>query len=81
MYVFSAAAAEGTFEIVSFVLPTGGEREVLEIEVPGGRGFAVRSDHSRDLLIVKGVEYTWQRTEASGGATKETVLLSADYAE
>jgi Heparinase II/III-like protein/Heparinase II/III N-terminus len=78
--VFSTAA-DGTLEIVSFVLPTGGVREVLEIDVPSGRGFEVRSEHSRDLLIVKGVEYTWQRTEASGGAPKERLLLSTDYAE
>jgi hypothetical protein len=78
--VFSAAA-EGAFEIVTFVLPAGGERKVVEVEVSGGRGFEVRSEHSRDLLIVKGVEYTWQRTRASGEAPKEKLLLSTDYAE
>jgi hypothetical protein len=74
--VFSAAA-DGAFEIVTFVLPGGGERKVLEVEVSGGRGFEVRSEHSRDLLIVKGVEYTWQRTEASGGAPEEIRFSSA----
>jgi hypothetical protein len=78
--VFSALA-EDTFEIVTFLLPAGGEPGVEEIEVSGGRGFEVRSEHSRDLLIVKGVEYTWQRAKASGGAPKETLLLSTDYAE
>jgi hypothetical protein len=78
--VFSAAA-EGAFEIVTFVLPAGGERKVVEVEVSGGRGFEVRSEHSRDLLIVKGVEYTWQRTRARGEAPKEKLLLSTDYAE
>lgn len=74
--VFSAAA-EGAFEIVTFVLPNGGERAVLEVEVSGGRGFEVRSEHSRDLLIVKGVEYTWQRTQASGEAPEEIRFSSA----
>jgi hypothetical protein len=78
--VFSAAA-EGAFEIVTFLLPAGEEREVVEVEVSAGRGFEVRSEHSRDLLIVKGVEYTWQRTRASGEALKEKLLLSTDYAE
>src|SRR5215207_6006379 len=48
--VFSAAA-EGAFEIVTFVLPA--ERLVAQIEVTGGGGFEVRSEHSRDVLIVK----------------------------
>jgi hypothetical protein len=74
--VFSAAA-EGAFEIVTFLLPSGEEREVLEVEVSGGRGFEVRSEHSRDLLIVKGVEYTWLRTAASGGVPEEISFSSA----
>ena len=74
--VFSAAA-EGTFEIITFVLPGGVERKVREVEVSAGRGFEVRSEHSRDLLIVKGVEYTWQRTEASVGAPEEIRFSSA----
>jgi hypothetical protein len=72
--VFSAEA-EGEFEIVTFVLPTA--MAVNEIEVSDGRGFEVRSEHSRDLLIVKGVEYTWQRTEASGGAPEQIRFSSA----
>jgi hypothetical protein len=71
--------AEGVFEIITFLLPRGGE--VAEIEVSGGRGFEIRSEHSRDLLIVKGVEYTWQRTEASGGAPEEIRFSSTDYTD
>jgi hypothetical protein len=76
--VFSAEA-EGALEIVTFLLP--GDGRVLEVEVSGGRGFEVRSEHCRDLLIVKGVEYTWLRTSPSGGAPKEKLLLSTDYTE
>ena len=85
--VFSAAA-EGAFEIVTFVLPA--ESRVAQIEVSGGRGFEVRSEHSRDVLIVKDTrntgavgmpslisdfEYTWLRTKSSGGTPQEVLLL------
>ena len=82
--VFSATA-EGTFEIVTFLLPD--ESRVQEVEVSGGRGFEVRSEHSRDLLIVKHVEearvgslisdfeYTWLRTESNAATPKEILLL------
>jgi hypothetical protein len=84
--VFSVAA-EGAFEIVTFLLPPGSEREVLEVEVSGGRGFEVRSEHSRDLLIVKDTdearlptlisdfEYTWLRNETSSRSPEELLLL------
>ena len=78
--VFSAAA-EGTLEIVTFMLPSGAESRVQEIEVAGGRGFEVHSEQSRDLLIVKDTEYTWSRSEASGGVRKEKISLSPDCAE
>jgi hypothetical protein len=83
--VFSAPA-EGAFEIITFLLPDGGERRVTEVEVSGGRGFEIRSAHSRDVVIVKETgnvgeartptlisdfEYTWLRTEPS----EEAVLL------
>jgi hypothetical protein len=74
--VFSAMA-EGAFEIITFLLP--GESRVEEIEVSGGRGFEIRSEHSRDLLIVKGVEYTWRRTRASGGEAEEIRFSATDY--
>ena len=73
--VFSAQA-DGAFEIITFLLPGG--QSVEEIEVSGGRGFEVRSEHSRDLLIVKGVEYTWRRTRA-GGEPEEIRFSSTDY--
>ena len=73
--VFSATA-EGAFEIITFLLP--GERQVEEIEVSGGRGFEIQSEHSRDLLIVKGVEYTWRRTGASGGEPEEIRFSATD---
>jgi hypothetical protein len=74
--VFSTEA-DGAFEIITFLLPDG--RSVEEIEVSGGRGFEVRSEHSRDLLIVKGVEYTWRRTGASGGEPEEIRFSATDY--
>jgi hypothetical protein len=76
--VFSAAA-EGAFEIVTFLLPAGEEREVVEVEVSAGRGFEVRSEHSRDLLIIKEAEYTWRRTQSSGGAPEEIHFSATDY--
>ena len=83
--VFSAPA-EGAFEIITFLLPDAAERRVEEIEVSGGRGFEIRSAHSRDVVIVKDTgnvgeartptlisdfEYTWLRTEPR----EEAVLL------
>ncbi len=50
--VFSATA-DGAFEIITFLVPGGAERSVEEIEVSGGRGFEIRSEHSRDVVIVK----------------------------
>lgn len=75
--VFSVVA-QGAFEIVTFLLPAGVEREVVEVEVSGGRGFEVRSEHSRDLLIVKEAEYTWRRTQSSGGTPEEIRFTSTD---
>src|SRR6185503_21322756 len=87
--VFSAMA-EGAFEIVTFLLP--GESRVEEIEVSGGRGFEIRSEHSRDVVIVKDTgnageartpslisdfEYTWLRTEPR----EEVVLLDGEKFE
>jgi len=74
-----SAQADGAFEIITFLLPAA--QSVEEIEVPGGRGFEVRSEHSRDLLIVKGVEYTWRRTRAGGGEPEEISFSSADYTD
>ena len=70
------ATAEGAFEIITFLVPRGAERSVEEIEVSGGRGFEIRSEHSRDVVIVKDAgdartpslisdfEYTWLRFAA-----------------
>ncbi len=81
--VFSAMA-EGEFEIITFLLP--GESRVREIEVAGGRGFEIQSEHSRDVVIVKAMsevvevqtpslisdfEYTWLRTEPNTGTGRE----------
>ncbi|HEU5132303.1 MAG TPA: heparinase II/III family protein, partial [Pyrinomonadaceae bacterium] len=78
--VFSATA-DGAFEIITFLLPGELERTLEEIEIPGGRGFEIRSEHYRDLLIVKNVEYTWQRTVASGGPPEEIRFSATDYAD
>jgi hypothetical protein len=84
------ALAEGAFEIVTFLLPGGPQRKVREIEVSGGRGFEVESEHSRDLLVVKDkgdageartpslisdFEYTWLRFQGGNSAPEEVVLL------
>jgi len=53
--VFSAAA-EGDFEITTFMLPQpagGAERSVEAVEVTGGRGFAVRNGNLHDLVIIR----------------------------
>ncbi|HSE18610.1 MAG TPA: alginate lyase family protein [Pyrinomonadaceae bacterium] len=77
--VFSAAA-EGAFEIITFLLP--GESRVDEIEVSGGRGFEVRSEHSRDVVIVKDdFEYTWLRFTDDNPEPDEKLLLLGDHVE
>jgi hypothetical protein len=51
--VFSASA-DGDFEIMTFLLPRGGEEAgIRQLEVTGGRGFAVEQDGRRDVLIVR----------------------------
>jgi hypothetical protein len=78
--VFSAAA-DGVFEIVTFLLPSGAASRVQEVEAAGGRGFEVHSEQSRDLLVVKDTgEYTWLRTPASGEAPEEISFSSTDSA-
>jgi len=78
--VFSAAA-DGVFEIVTFLLPSGAASRVQEVEAAGGRGFEVHSEQSRDLLVVKDTgEYTWLRTPASGEAPEEIRFSSTDSA-
>ena len=80
--VFSATP-EGGFEIITFLLARGGE--VAEIETSGGRGFEIRLEHSRDLLIVKGVEYTWQRFAGGNPVPEESFSIrgnsSTDYTD
>ena len=48
--VFSATA-EGDFEIVTFLLPQ--PAKVEQIEVSGGRGFELRNERSRDVVILR----------------------------
>ena len=84
------ASAEGAFEIVTFLLPGGADAMVGEIEVSGGRGFEIRSEHSRDLLVVKETgnageartsslisdfEYTWLRLEGADSGPREVLVL------
>lgn len=90
--VFSAVA-QGTLEIVTFLLPDDVESSLQAVEVLGGRGFEIRSEQSRDLLIIKDMEearlptlisdfeYTWLRTRVSDETPQEKLLLSTDYAE
>jgi len=77
--VFSAMA-EGAFEIITFLLPGGGE--VAEIEVSGGRGFEIQLEHSRDVVIVKeDFEYTWTRFAGNNPAPDEELLLLGERVE
>ena len=87
------ALAEGELEIVTFLVPGGAESRVEEIEVSGGRGFEIRSEHYRDLLIVKDgrkartsslisdFEYTWLRFSSTNPAPEELVLLGGQELE
>lgn len=51
--VFSAAA-DGDFEITTFLLPRAGEEaRIRQLEVTGGRGFEVAKDGKQDVLIVR----------------------------
>ena len=84
------ATADGAFEIITFLLPDGAERSVEEIEVSGGRGFEIRSEHSRDVVVVKDTgnagearmpsvisdfEYTWLRFSGDNTTPRELVVL------
>jgi hypothetical protein len=82
--VFSSTA-EGEFEIITFLLPTGGRVE--QTDVLGGRGFEVQTENHRDLFVIKDAaeartpslisdfEYTWLRFERNSGAPSELLLL------
>ena len=51
--VFSATAA-GEFEIITFLLPQRSTSTVIEqIEVDGGRGFELRNELSRDVVLIR----------------------------
>jgi heparinase II/III-like protein len=93
--VFSAEA-EGAFEIITFLLPGGAECRTEEIEVSGGRGFEIRSEHSRDVVIVKDTgnvgeartpslntdfEYTWLRFTGTNAAPEELLLIGGQKLE
>lgn len=89
--VFSASA-EDEFEITTFLIPElkGTQARVEEIEVTGGRGFEVRTENWRDVVIIRnrgnaGVaqtasvisdsEYTWLRFDGNDSTPAELVLL------
>jgi len=79
--------AEGAFEIITVLAPGKAESRIEEIEVSGGRGFEIWSEHSRDLLIVKDAgeartsslisdfEYTWLRFVGGNPNPEELLLL------
>ena len=51
--VFSATAA-GEFEITTFLWPRSPTNPVVEqIEADGGRGFEIRNEHTRDVVLIR----------------------------
>jgi Heparinase II/III-like protein/Heparinase II/III N-terminus len=53
---------KGNQEIISFLLPqqTGIDRDVVEIEEPGGRAFAIYGGKTTDLVIIRsGERFEW----------------------
>lgn len=49
--VFSATA--NAFEVTTFLLPRPTGSAVEQIEVTGGRGFELRNEHNRDLVLIR----------------------------
>lgn len=86
--VFSATA-EGEFEITTFLLPRPISTAVEQIEVTGGRGFELRNEHVRDVVLIRdravGLAQTesivsdfdcvWMRFVEDASTPKEMVLL------
>jgi hypothetical protein len=93
--VFSATA-EGDFEITTFLLPLSATSSVIEqIEVTGGRGFELRTNDTRDLLIIRDrgarlaqtpslvsdFDCAWMRLTDGDPAPTEIVLLGGHTLE
>lgn len=87
--VFSATA-EGDFEIITFLLPQSPVGTVVEqIPVDGGRGFEIRNEHNRDLVLIRGhgaelaqtdqwvsdFDCVWMRFVEGASRPKELVLI------
>jgi heparinase II/III-like protein len=93
--VFSATT-EGDFEITTFLLPHGSTSTVVEqIDVTGGRGFEVNTEHSRDLVLIRDrsarlaqmasvvsdFDYAWMRFTGAEQSPAEIVLLGGQNLE
>jgi hypothetical protein len=93
--VFSATA-QGDFDIVTFLLPPRSISSAVEqVEVTGGRGFELRTEHSRDLVIIRNrtaplaqtasvvtdFDWAWLRFAGDSSAPEEMVLLGGSKLE
>ena len=91
-----SATADGDFEIVTFLLPPGSTSSAVEqVEVAGGRGFELRTGHSRDLVILRDrtaplaqtasvvtdCDCVWMRFAGDSSAPEEIVLLGGSKLE
>jgi hypothetical protein len=91
--VFSGAA-EGEFEITTFLLP-GSSAVAKQIEVTNGRGFELRNERFRDVVIfrdrgarlaqmasvVSDFDCVWMRFAGDQGTPEEIVLLGGHTLE
>ena len=92
--VFSALA-DGEFDITTFLLPRTISYVVEQVEVSGGRGFQVDTEHSRDVVIIRDrgarlaqmasvvsdFDCAWMRFTRSGPTPEEIVLLGGQQLE
>lgn len=86
--VFSATAT-GEFEITTFLLPRPLGSAVVQSRVTGGRGFELRNEHTRDVVLIRdrgvGLAQTdsivsdfdcvWMRFVEDASVPKEMVLI------
>ena len=92
--VFSATA-EGDFEIVTFLLPPPGKPRMAQIDVTGGRGFELRNNGARDVVIFRDpcgplaqtasiatdFDCAWLRFVGDNATPAEIVLISGNKLE
>lgn len=92
--VFSAKA-DGDFDITTFLVLSTISSVVEQTQVTGGRGFQVKTEHSRDLVIIRDrgarlaqmasvvsdFDCAWMRFTGSDRAPAEIVLLGGQMLE